>query len=451
VNGVELLQIAGPILGAVVLGGPLGLHLAKVWTGEPTILDPVLAPAERALRRAFGMDPKRGRGWVGYALAVLAFNGVAFVGLYAWLRLQSVDGGGPSPDAAFWFAWANLTEFQPYPGVTGAGFGDAARVIGVLAGVFVAGGSGLTVAATLTRAIARPREALTADFWLDLTRNDLYLLLPVFAVTVGVLMVSTAVAPTADWARSAIVAVSVNAVRFACAFAFGRLVRARAEGYALAFVMALVTGLAAWLGDVASRGESSTVLSGDRVALATTLVIRTLQGGAGPGFASLLVIALLAVCLGGMLVGRTPEYLGKRLGATEIKLATLASLALWAVILAAAAAAGVLSDALRRHVGLGAWSASYEAAFGDVASAVVMAVGRFGALIPVLAIAGALAAKPRRAATAGTAGSGGLIFLGLFVAVAMLFIAVRLTPPLAHIGPQSPVHVSPGAIAVHGG
>jgi len=448
-NGVELLQIAGPILGGVVLGGPLGLHLAKVWTGEPTVLDPVLAPAERALCRTFGIDPTRRGGWVGYALAVLAFNGVAFVGLYAWLRLQGAAGGGPSPDAAFWFAWANLTEFGTYPGATGADFGDGPRVIGVLAGVFVAGGSGLTVAATLTRAIARPREVLAADFWLDLIRNDLYVLLPVFAMAAGVLMVSAAVAPPAVWAQSAIVSVGVNAVRFACAFAFGRLVRARSEGYALAFVMALLTGLAAWLEDVASRGGSSTLPSGDRVALATTLVIRTLQGGAGPGFASLLVIALLGVCVGGLLIGRTPEYLGKRLGAKEVKLVTLASLALWAVILAAAAAAGVLSDALRRHLGPGPWSASYGAAFGNVASAVVMAVGRFGALIPILAIAGALAAKPRRAMTAGTAGTGSLLFLGLLVAVAMLFIAVRLTPALAHVRPRSPVPASPGAAALH--
>jgi K+-transporting ATPase A subunit len=89
-----LALIAGPILGAVALAAPLGVHLAQVWTGGPTVLYPILAPLERTLYRAFRIDPTRRQDWTRYAIGLLALNGVAFVCLYAWLRLQGGAGRG---------------------------------------------------------------------------------------------------------------------------------------------------------------------------------------------------------------------------------------------------------------------------------------------------------------------------------------------------------------------
>jgi len=540
---------------AVGLAWPIGIYIARVWSGESTWLDPVVGPIERLFYRLAGIDPDHGQDWVEYAWALLTFSVAGFLILYAILRLQghlplnSLRTPGLSPDLAFNAAigFVSNTDWQPFvPERTVSAFSQMA---GFTTQNFASASAGLAVAAAFTRAFASHGRRTIGNFWADLVRNALYVLLPLsilVALALAVLGVpqtllahveastiegakqSIALGPVASQeaikqlgtngggffnANSAhpfenptpisnlIEMVAMNTVGYACGVAFGRVVFARKDARSLVIVMsmmvlaaaaaiyvaeaqptpalvaahvqttpnmegkevrfgapgtaafaAMTTGASA--GAVNGMHESFTPAGGG-VALFLVLLGDMLPGGVGVGIYRMLVMALLAVFLAGLLVGRTPEYLGKKIGAREIKLAMLASLVLSASVLGFSAAATSLALALHSISAPGAHGLTelvyaYASATANNGSSfagleantpywnttlgIAMAVGRFGAAVPVLAIAGSLAAKPKLAATTGTFPTDGPLFVGLVAAVILILTGLQYFPALA-LGP----------------
>jgi K+-transporting ATPase ATPase A chain len=408
-----------PIAGGLLLAAPLAAHLGRVWTGEKTILDDLLGPLERGLPRLLGIDTLRGQAWDSYALRLVAFNAAAFAGLYLALRLYTA-----SPEAAFHAAMTGLTGTGLGPGDDARGFGLPATGLALAVRVFVAGGSTLAVTLALARAVAGRGGVTIGNVWSDLIRNGLLVLLPGSALLFAALAAVTAVAPSE---RPIVLDMALDGGRFACAVAFGRVTRAALEGRALMWVMALVALPLAWLAAAAQEPAQP-----GGAGLFAALVTATARGGGGPGVAGLLIIALLAVCVEGLLVGRSPEYIGKRLGARAVKLAILASLALWGAIMAYSALATLAPAVIATWIGPAMWmrGTGYE----DTVIAIAQALGRFGAMIPILALAGSVAATPRRAPTAGVPAAHDAPFVGLLTMMVLIFAALRTLPALAFAG-----------------
>jgi K+-transporting ATPase ATPase A chain len=549
-------EIAVTIAATVALGWPIGLYMARLWQGQATWLDPVLGPVERLFYAAAGVDPKKGQGWLAYAAAFLAFNGAGFVALYAIVRLQSVlplnpmHFPGMSPHLAFNTAMSFVTNtnWQSYAG--GTTLSNLSQMAGLTVQNFASAGAGIAVAAAVARAFGANRETSVGNFWVDLTRTILYLLLPaalVFALVLVALGVpqtlathvdavtlegakqTISVGPVASQeiikqlgtngggffnANSAhpfenpnpwtnlIEEVAMNAVGFGCVVAFGVVALARREARALLAVMVIllvgaaaaiyasetqatpalahaagviatpnmegkevrfgVPSTAVWTamttgasdGGVNGMIESFTPLGGG-AALFMIKLGEILPGGVGSGLYGIVVMAVIAVFIAGLMVGRTPEYLGKKIEAREVKFAVLATLILPVAILGFAAVAAILPAALKTvsttgpH-GLTEILYAYSSAVGNNGSAfaglnantpwwnttmgIAMALGRFAYVVPVLAIAGAIAAKPKLAPTAGTLPTDGVQFAGLLIGVILILGGLQYFPPLA-LGP----------------
>ncbi|MGE0008681.1 MAG: potassium-transporting ATPase subunit KdpA [Parvibaculaceae bacterium] len=539
----------------IALSWPLGLYLWRIWNGQRTWLDPILRPIERSIYRACGIDPAQSQSWCAYALALLAFGAASFVLLYAilrlqvWLPLNPQEFGSLPPHLAFNTAvsFVTNTNWQSYvPETTVSTFSQMA---GLTAHNFLSAAAGIAVAAAVARAFAADRSEGLGNFWVDLTRVSLYLLLPlsfVIALTFVALglpqtLSAHAVVTTLEGARQTIALfpaasqeaikqlgtngggvfnansahpfenpnaitnlieiVEMNVLGFACVVAFGRQAGAHKDARALAAVMAIFVAATAstiyWSETrpapalVAAHVDASVNMEGKEVrfgapstaiwAAATTgasdggvnamhdsfmplgggmamLMIQfgeILPGGAGSGLYGMVVLALVAVFVAGLMVGRTPEYIGKKIEAREVRYAMLAVLILPLAILGFAAAAAVLPKALQGLANPGAHGLSeilyaYSSAAGNNGSAfaglsantpwwnttlgIAMLLGRFAYVVPVLAIAGSLAAKPRLAATHGTFPTDGLLFIGLLIGVILILGGLQFFPALA-LGP----------------
>ncbi|MBV8684930.1 MAG: potassium-transporting ATPase subunit KdpA [Caulobacteraceae bacterium] len=549
-------EIAFTIGLAVVLGWPIGLYLARVWEGRSTWLDPVLQPVERVLYAACGVDPNKGQGWMTFTAAFLSFNAAGFVVLYGILRLQGLlplnptHFTGMSPHLAFNTAvsFVTNTNWQSYGGESTVS--NLSQMAGLTVQNFVSAASGIAVAAALARAFAANRGSSVGNFWVDLTRATLYLLLPlsiVFAIVLVALGIPQTLAAHVDAvtlegakqgisvgpvasqeiikqlgtngggffnANSAhpfenpnawtnlIEEVAMNTVSFACVIAFGVVAMARKEARALLATMVVILAGAAstiyasemlrtpalveaahvvaapnmegkevrfgapsaavWTamttgasdGGVNSSIESMTPLGGGTALLMIKLG-EILPGGVGSGLYGIVVMAVIAVFIAGLMVGRTPEYLGKKIEAREVKFAVLSTLILPASILGFAAVAAVLPVALKTvsasgpH-GLTEMLYAYSSAVGnngsafaglnantpwwDTTLALAMGLGRFAYVVPVMAMAGALVAKPKLTPTAGTLPTDGLQFVGLLLGVILILGGLQYFPPLA-LGP----------------
>jgi K+-transporting ATPase ATPase A chain len=548
-------EIALTIGLALALGWPLGLYMARVWQGKPTWLSPVLRPVEAVFYKAAGVDPEKGQGWVTYATALLAFSAASFFVLYAILRLQNIlplnpqGFAGMSPDLAFNTAisFVTNTNWQSYAGEAAAS--HLSQMAGLTVQNFVSAAVGIGVAAALARAFAANRGESVGNFWADLVRASLYILLPMAIVT-GLILAALgvpqtlvahvdahtlegvkqtlAVGPIASQeaikqigtngggffnANSAhpfenpnpitnlIEASIMNVLAFSCVVAFGVVAGVRREARALLIVMTVLLSTAAagiYMFEtqptpisVAHRLEASANMEGKEVrfgapstavfAAMTTgasdgavngmhesftplgggialLLIKLgemLPGGVGSGLYGMVTMALLSVFVAGLMVGRTPEYLGKKVEAREIKLAMLATLILTISILGFTGVAVVLPLALKSASasgphGLTEMLYAYSSATGNNGSAfaglsanvpywnatlgVAMWLGRFGYVIPVLAIAGGLVAKPKLAPTAGTLPTDGPLFIGLVIGVILILGGLQFFPVLA-LGP----------------
>ncbi|NBB16862.1 potassium-transporting ATPase subunit KdpA [Caulobacter sp. SLTY] len=536
----------------LALSWPLGAYLKRVWTGEAQWL----APVERAAYAAFGVNRDKGQNWLGYAAAVLAFSAAGFTILYAMLRLQGLLPLNPqgfpglTSDLAFNTAvsFVTNTNWQSYAGETT--LSTLSQMAGLTVQNFVSAAAGLSVAAALARAFAADKAEGLGNFWVDLTRIVLYVLLPVSVVFALVLVAlgvpqslsagtpvttlegaqqTLALFPVASQeiikqfgtngggifnANSAhpfenpniwtnlIQMVAMNVLSLAAVFAFGRMVLARKEARALAAVMVILVGAAAGgiyaaetltpqpamaaagvdatanmegkevrfgpattstfaafttgASDGAVNGMHGSFMPlGGGIAMFMIQLGEILPGGVGSGLYGMLVMALLAVFVAGLMVGRTPEYLGKKVEAREIKLAMLAVLILPLAILGFSAVAAVLPSALKGLLNTGPHGLSeilyaYSSAAGNNGSAfagltanspwwnttlgIAMLLGRFAYIVPVLAIAGALAAKPKLAPTTGTLPTDGPLFVGLLIGIILILGGLQFFPALA-LGP----------------
>jgi len=549
-------EIAVTLASPLALGWPLGLYLARVWTGGKTWLDPVLGPVERGIYRLAGINPEQGQRWLGYTSAFLSFSLAGFLLLYLILRVQGLlpmnpqHFGGMAPHQAFNTAisFVTNTDWQSYGGEST--LSNLSQMAGLAVQNFASAAAGIAVAAAVARAFAANRGETIGNFWADLTRVALYILLPISLVLAVVLvaqgvpqtLVSTVDAKTLEGAKQTLVMgpvasqeiikqlgtngggffnansahpfenpngwsnlieeIVMNALSFAVFIAFGVVAFARKEARALLAVAAIIVCAAAaviyinetlptpalthaahvatapnmegkevrfgapstavWTamttgasdGGVNGQIESFTPLGGGMALFLIKLGEMT-PGGVGSGLYGMIVMAIIAVFVAGLMVGRTPEYLGKKIESREMKFAVLATLILPAALLGFAAVASVLPEALKGistsgpH-GLTEILYAYSSAVGnngsafaginanapwwDATLAITMGLGRFAYAVPVLALAGSIAAKPKLQPTAGTLPTDGLQFVLLLLGVILILGGLQYFPPLA-LGP----------------
>jgi K+-transporting ATPase ATPase A chain len=549
------LEILFTIGVSVALAWPLGIYMARVWKGEGVWLSPVLRPVEGVLYKGFGVDPKKDQSWLAYAMSMLAFSIASFVVLYLILRFQDLlpfnpqGFKGTSPDLAFNTAisFVTNTNWQSY--VPEATLSTFSQMAGLTSHNFLSAAAGIAMAAAVARAFALNRGEGLGNFWVDLTRISLYVLLP-FSVLLALFYVAmgepqslaaSAVAHTVEGARQTISLyptasqeaikqlgtngggifnansahpfenpnawtnlveiVTMNVLGYACVVAFGRVALARKDAAAIVAVMALfVLGASAVIyatetqaapamhaahaatavnmeGKEVRFGAPSTAVwaaattgasdggvngmhdsfmpLGGGMAMFMIQLGEILPGGVGSGLYGMVVMALIAVFVAGLMVGRTPEYLGKKIEAREVKFAMLAVLILPLSILGFSAAAAVLPIALKGLENSGPHGLSeimyaYSSATGNNGSAfagltanapywnstlgIAMLLGRFGYVAPVLAMAGSIAAKPKLEPSAGTLPTHGPLFVGLLIGVILIMGGLQFFPAQA-LGP----------------
>ncbi|MDO9382657.1 MAG: potassium-transporting ATPase subunit KdpA [Hyphomicrobiaceae bacterium] len=550
------LQIAAVLLAVLVAARPLGLYMAKVFQSERTLLSPVLAPLERAVYAAAGFKPEREQTWLSYTLAMLLFNAIGFLFLYVLMRLQGVLPGNPqgfagvSPDLAFNTAvsFVTNTNWQSYAGETT--MSHLVQMTGLTVQNFLSAATGMALACVAIRAFARSGTTTVGNFWTDMVRATLYVLLPL-SIVVAVAFLLTGLpqtlaasvdATTLDGAKQtialgpvatqeAIKQLGTNGGGFfnanaahplenpnawsnmlsiwsmlliaaAFPFTFGKMVGDVRQGRALLIAMAVLlisavtivywaetsgnpllatAGVEATAGNMEGKelrfGQAMSALYvvvttglscgavnamhdsltplGGLVPMFLIQLGEILPGGVGSGLYGILVMAILTVFVAGLMVGRTPEYLGKKIEAREMKLAMLAVLVLPLAILVFTAISAMLPAALSSLNNAGPHGLSellyaYSSAAGNNGSAfaglnantpwfnttlgIAMLLGRFAYVVPVMALAGSLMAKKKTSSSQGTFPTHGLLFIGLLVGVILILGGLQYFPALA-LGP----------------
>ncbi|WP_347266698.1 potassium-transporting ATPase subunit KdpA [Paracoccus sp. (in: a-proteobacteria)] len=537
-------------LAGLTAGGlALGPYMAAVFTGRVTFL----APVERALMRLAGVSGA-GQRWTGYAMAAIAFNAAGFALLYLVLRLQGYlplnpqGFGAMAADQAFNTAMSFMsnTNWQSYGGETTVS--HFSQMFGLTVQNFVSAATGIAVAVAVVRGLAARSLGAIGNFWVDLTRATLYLLLPGAIIITLVLVwqgmpqtLAASVSATTLQGPAQVIAqgpvasqaaikmlgtngggffnanaahpyenataltnlVQIYAILIipaAFPFFFGRMVGDRRQGRAIfAAMSALFVGvlLAAYFAEAAGNplladltgpgvsmegketrfGLAQTVLFvvattvascgavnamhdslmalGGMIPLFNMLLGEIIYGGVGAGFYGMVLYVVLTVFLAGLMVGRTPEWLGKKIEAREMKLAALTLMVMpigvlvlsAAAILVGAAQGSVqdggphgLTELIYAYTSGTANNGSAFAGFGantpwhNTMIGLAMMFGRWAYIIPVLAIAGSLAGKTRAAATAGTFPTHGPTFTVLLVVTILIIGALTFLPVLA-LGP----------------
>jgi K+-transporting ATPase ATPase A chain len=535
----------------------LGRFIHRVMEGERTFMSPVLGPVERGIYRVCGIDPASEQGWKGYALSVLVFAVVAIVAGYVMLRIQDVLPLNPSnapamsPDLAFntSVSFETNTNWQNYSGETGASHLIQASVLAVRN--FTSAATGMAIAIALFRGLTRRTSKTIGNYWVDLTRGILYLLLPISIIGAIILVwqgvpqtwsgpqtVSTldgaqqtlAIGPIAsqEWikelgnngggflnANSAhpfesptpltnwLELYAILMFPFALTYTFGRYAGSQRQGWTIAaamtvillvgavgamhveyagnplfpagvdqaglgnmegketrfgaavggLFMAVTTGTST--GAINSWHDSAQPIAG-LVPLFNMQLGEITPGGIGAGMYGMLIIgAILAVFIAGLMVGRTPEYLGKKVEGYEIKMAMLVALVLGASILGFTAIASVTQAGLAGPLNPGphgfseilyAFSSQTgnngsafagltgNTPFYNVTGGLAMLIGRYGMIIPILALAGSMAAKRRVAPSLGTFPTTGVLWTVLLIGVVIIVGALTFFPALS-LGP----------------
>jgi K+-transporting ATPase ATPase A chain len=560
VNG--WLQVALYCVLLVLLTKPLGGYMTRVFAGEKTLLSPVIRPLERGLYRLSGVDEAQEQHWITYAIAMLAFSFAGFVVLYALQRLQAVLPLNPqhldavSPDLAFntSVSFVTNTNWQSYVPETTLSY--LVEMAGLTVHNFVSAATGIALALALIRGFSRRSAKSVGNFWVDMTRCTLYILMPV-CIVVGLVMVWQGVpqnlsaytnATTLEGAKQLIAQGPVasqevikmlgtngggffnansahpfenptaltNLIQILLIFSigaaltnvFGRMVGDQRQGWAIFAVMGLLflagTTVAYWsesagnplfahlpIDQTASALQSGGNMEGKEVrfgiansALFTTITTdascgavnnmhdsltplagmvpmvnimlgEIIFGGVGSGLYGMLLFVIVAMFVAGLMVGRTPEYLGKKLEAKEVKMAMLGILILPLSMLGFTAVAVVIQPGLSALSNAGPHGFSealyaYVSATGNNGSAfaglsantpfwnstlgLAMFIGRFLMIIPMLAIAGSLAAKKIVPTSVGTFPTDGGLFVGLVVGVILITGGLTFLPSLA-LGP----------------
>ncbi|HZT19939.1 MAG TPA: potassium-transporting ATPase subunit KdpA, partial [Dongiaceae bacterium] len=542
------LQIAAFCAVIAALTVPLGGYTTRVMAGERTVLNPVLLPVERIIYRLAGIDPRKEQHWLAYAAAMLLFNLACFVSLYALLRLQAYLPFNPqgmpgmAPDLALNTAvsFTTNTNWQNYGGETTLGY--FAQMAGLTVHNFASAATGIAIAVALIRGFVRRSAQGIGNFWADLVRCTLYILLPI-SVAAALFMTWQGVpqnlspytaATTLEGARQTIAQGPVasqlaikmlgtngggffnansahpyenpnaltNFVQMVLIFClgaaltnvFGRMVGNQRQGWALFGAMGILFlagvlfaywaeskgtpamaalgvdqaanlqqaggnmegkevrfGIAnsalfavvttdASCGAVNSMHDSYTPLGG-LVPMVNMQLGELIFGGVGAGLYGMLLFAVLAVFIAGLMVGRTPEYVGKKIESREVKMAMLAILVLPLAILGFTAIASVVLAGLAGPLNAGphgfseilyaftSQAANNGSAFAgltgntpfyNLTGAAAMMIGRFAMIVPVLAIAGSLAMKKLVPASAGTFPTDNGLFVGLLIGVIII-------------------------------
>ncbi len=532
------------VIALVAVYRPFGDYMFRVVTGTRSTV------VERGVYRVVGVDPKAEQTWGVYARSVLAFSAVSILFLYAFLRLQDklwLSLGVERPEGHL--AWntavsfVSNTNWQAYAGESA--MGHLVQMAGLAVQNFVSAAVGIAVAVALIRGFAARSNGQLGNFWVDLTRITLRVLLPVCVLATIVFMVAGMVqnlsggtdvttltgaaqhitgGPVAS--QEAIKELGTNGggfynvnsahpfetpttwtnwlqiflillIPFSMPRVFGRMAGQNRQGYAIVAVMAVlaiastaltvgfemhgggtvpqavgaamegkevrfgIPGSATYAaattltstGAVNSFHDSYTPFGG-MMPMVNMMLGEVAPGGTGSGLYGLLVLAVITVFVAGLMVGRTPEYLGKKIGAREMKLASLYFLVTPAIVLIGAAAAFAtgnnstalnvgphgLSEVLYAFTSAGNNNGS---AFGgitvntpwwDTALGLAMLLGRFLPMVLVLALAGSLARQKVTPESEGTLPTHQPLFVGLVVGVTVVLVALTFLPALA-LGP----------------
>jgi len=532
----------------------LGGYMTRVFKGERTFLSAVLRPVETALYWAGGVDARREQNWVSYTLAMLLFHIGGLAVLYALMRLQAFLPFNPAEQSAVAedlsfntaVSFITNTNWQNYGGESTMSY--LVQMLGLTHQNFLSAATGIVLAVALIRGFARASAQTVGNFWVDLTRCTLYILLPIcllyalFLVWQGIPQTlgpyveaatleggkqTIAVGPVAS--QVAIKMLGTNGGGFFNANAshpfenptalsnfiqmlsifvigasltnvFGRMVGDQRQGWAVLAVMGVLfiagvavcywaeahgndaftalglTGgnmegkevrfgipasslfavitTAASCGAVNAMHDSFTALGG-MVPLINMQLGEIIIGGVGAGMYGMLLFIILAIFVAGLMVGRTPEYVGKKIEAKEVKMAMLAILILPLMYLGWTAVAVVTPSAVAATANPGphgftevlyAYTSqtgnngsafaglSGNTFFYNLTGAIAMLVGRFWMIIPAMAIAGSLAAKKSIPPSAGTFPTTGGLFVGLVVGVIVIIGGLTFFPALA-LGP----------------
>jgi K+-transporting ATPase ATPase A chain len=549
-------QIA--IVLALVLAAavPLSSLIAKIYAGDDNLLTPLVRPLERVFYRLAGVGETREQSWLAYAMAMLVFSLIGFLSLYALQRLQGYlplnpqGFAGVPADLSFNTAISFITNtnWQNYGGETT--MSHLTQMLGLTVHNFLSAATGLAMAFALVRAFARSAATTVGNFWVDMTRVVLYVLLPlsiVFALVLVALGVPQTLAGSVDAttlegvkqtiaigpmaSQEAIKELGTNGGGFmnansahpfenpnawsnmleiwalllipvASVIAFGRAVGDLKQGRAILSAMAILlvagVGVLYWAesagnpiltalgldpsggnleGKEVRFGQALSALYATATSATSTGAVNTMHdsltplgglipmfnllagciwpGGVGAGLYGFLVLAVIAVFVAGLMVGRTPEYLGKKIEAREMKLAMFAVLIYPLAVLGFTAAALMLQTGLDSLNNAGPHGLSeilyaYASANANNGSAfaglngdtpwfnttlgIVMLSGRFAYVIPVLALAGGLAAKTKAPPSAGTFPTTRPLFVGLLIGVIVILYLLQYFPALA-LGP----------------
>jgi len=538
----------------LALTKPMGLWLFALYEGRRTPLHAVLGPVERGFYRLAGIEPEQEQSWRTYAVHMLLFNLALLLLTYAVLRLQAVlplnqrGLAGIGADGAFNIAvsFTTNTNWQWYSGE--AALSNLSQMLGLTIHNFLSAATGIALAFALFRGFARRQASGVGNFWADVTRVTLYLLLPIcvfytlFLIASGVpqtlaasidattlegVKQTIALGPIASQeaikmlgtngggffnANSAhpfenptaltnlVQMLSIFVIGFGLTWTFGKAVGDTRQGWAILAAMLVLflagTTVAYWqeaagnpilhqlgvpggnmegkevrfgiaasalfsvvttaasCGAVNAMHDSFTALGG-MIPLFNIQLGEIVIGGVGAGIYGFLLFAILAVFVAGLMVGRTPEYVGKKIEAREVKLAVLAIAVLPLCILGFTALSSVLADGLAGPLNKGPHGFSeilyaYSSATGNNGSAfagltagtpfyngllgVAMWIGRFFVIVPMLAIAGSLAGKKYVPASAGSFPTTGLLWVGLLVGIILILGGLTFLPSLA-LGP----------------
>ena len=560
INGWIQIALFGAII--IAITKPLGGYMTRVFSDERTFLSPILRPIERAIYAISGVDEEEDQHWLTYAIAMLAFTAAGFLSLYALQRLQAFLPFNPQKfpavgeHSAFNTAvsFVTNTNWQSYVPETTMSY--LVQMAGLTVHNFVSAATGIALAVALVRGFARRSAKGVGNFWVDLTRCTLYILLPI-SIVVGLFFVWQGMpqnlsayvgATTLEGAKQTIAMGPVasqevikmlgtngggffnansahpfenpnaitNLVQIILIFSigagltnlFGRMVGNQRQGWAVFAVMGLLflagvttvnsaeapgnpafaalhvdhapstlqaggnmegkevrygianSALFTTITTDASCGAVNTMHDslmplGGLVPMANIMLGEIIFGGVGSGLYGMLLFAILAVFIAGLMVGRTPEYLGKKIEAKDVKMAMLAILVLPMSILGFTALASVLPAGLAGTANAGPHGFSeilyaFTSATGNNGSAfagisantmfynttlgLAMFIGRFLMIVPMLAVAGSLAAKKIVPPSAGTFPTDTGLFVGLLIGVILIIGGLIFFPALA-LGP----------------
>jgi K+-transporting ATPase ATPase A chain len=538
----------------VALVKPLGWYMTRVFNGERTFLSPILRPVEAGLYWIGGVDERREQHWLTYTVAMLLFHVGGFLIIYAVMRLQAVLPFNPAEQSAVAedlsfntaISFITNTNWQNYGGESTLSY--LVQMLGLTHQNFLSAATGIALAVALIRGFSRSSIRTIGNFWVDVTRCTLYVLMPICVVytlflvwqgipqTLGAYVDATtlegakqtiAVGPVASQiaikmlgtngggffnANAAhpfenptalsnfVQMISIFALGAALTNVFGRMVGNQRQGWAVLAVMGVlfISGVivtywaeangttalqalgltggnmegkevrfgivasslfavittAASCGAVNAMHDSFTALGG-MIPLINIQLGEIIVGGVGSGLYGMLIFVIIAIFVAGLMVGRTPEYVGKKIESREVKMAMLAILVLPLMYLGWTAVAVVLPPAVASMANAGphgftevlyaytSQTGNNGSAFAgltgntpfyNVTGGVAMFVGRFFMIVPAMAIAGSLAGKKSIPPSAGTLPTTGGLFVGLVVGVILIIGGLTFFPALA-LGP----------------